>query len=75
LQNTKSIKKSEAMFSARDLLQGNFAEDGKPCQEQHCAVKLEFERNHTAIRSVGQLWQSGRIVIVGIIIVVVIIFK
>lgn len=63
------------MFSATDLLHGVFAENGKPCQEQNCAVQLEFKRKHTAIRGAGQLWQGGRIVIVGVIIVVVIIFK
>ncbi len=62
------------MFSATDLLQGIIAENGKSCQEQNCAMQLEFRRKHTAIRSAGQLWQGGRIVIVGFIIVVVIIF-
>lgn len=59
------------MFSATDLLQGIFPENGKSCREQ--TMKLEFRRKHTAIRSAGQLWQGGRIVIVGVIIVVVII--
>lgn len=61
------------MCLARDLLGGKLAENGKPYQGKHCKVHPTCARDQTIIRSVGQWWQGGRVVIVGVIMVVIIV--